>query len=185
MATFCLILPAAGKSTRFGGPRSKLLEELEGHAVIARAVRPFLDRSDLAKIIVPCADPEGLSAALPSDPRIEFCAGGSTRAHSVLAALKRVPDTVEWIAVHDAARPLISALLIQQTLDAARHYGAAVPALPVSLTIKQAEGPLPARVDRTVPRSAHLGDANAANHETRRFAGCLRSQPYPAGAGDR
>ncbi len=154
MPSFALILPAAGKSTRFGGPRSKLLEILDGVAVIARAIQPFLDRADLSRIIIPCGDPDGLREVLPKDPRIEFCDGGSTRAHSVLAALKRVPGDVEWVAVHDAARPLISANLIEQSLQAARQYGAAVPAMPVALTIKQADGPLPARVDRTVPRHA-------------------------------
>jgi 2-C-methyl-D-erythritol 4-phosphate cytidylyltransferase len=154
VSCFSLILPAAGKSTRFGGPRSKLLEMLDGVPVIARAVQPFLARSDLARIIIPCGDPEGLSAVLPKENPIEFCDGGATRAHSVLAALKRVPADVEWVAVHDAARPLISPALIEQSLTAARQYGAAVPALPVALTIKQADAPLPARVDRTVPRHA-------------------------------
>jgi 2-C-methyl-D-erythritol 4-phosphate cytidylyltransferase len=154
MPAFSLILPAAGKSTRFGGPRSKLLEMLNEIPVIARAIQPFLDRSDLSRIIIPCADPAGLSAVLPKDGRIEFCDGGATRAHSVLAALKRVAADVEWVAVHDAARPLISSQLIEEALVAAKKYGAAVPALPVALTIKQADAPLPARVDRTVPRHA-------------------------------
>ena len=157
MPAFCLILPAAGKSTRFGGPRSKLLEPLDGVPVIARALRPFLDRSDLVSAIIPCTDPVSLEAAIqPStDTRIIFCRGGASRAHSVLAALKSVPTDVEWVAVHDAARPLISAELIQATLNAAVKHGAAVPALPAALTIKQAIGPLPAKVERTLPR-AHL-----------------------------
>jgi 2-C-methyl-D-erythritol 4-phosphate cytidylyltransferase len=154
MPPFALILPAAGKSTRFGGPRSKLLETLAGLPVIARAVAPFLARADLSCLIIPCGDPEGLSAVLPGDDRIQFCTGGVSRAHSVLAALQSVPVDVEWVAVHDAARPLISPDLIEQTLQAARQYGAAVPALPVTLTIKQADGPLPARVAHTVPRHA-------------------------------
>jgi 2-C-methyl-D-erythritol 4-phosphate cytidylyltransferase len=149
-----VILPAAGKSTRFGGPRSKLLEELNGQAVIARAVAPFLDRSDLAQLVIPCGDPEGLSAVLPKDDRMMLCEGGATRAHSVLAALERVSKDATWIAVHDAARPLISSALIEKTLQGAKAHGAAVPALPVALTIKQAVGPLPARVDRTVPRQS-------------------------------
>ncbi len=155
MPRFSLILPAAGRSTRFGGPRSKLLEPLQGVPVIARAIRPFLDRSDLAQAIIPCADPEGLAAAIgaASDPRIVLCAGGSSRAHSVLEALKRVSADVEWVAVHDAARPLISQPLIEATLQAAATHGAAVPALPVALTIKQATGPLPAKVEMTVPRA--------------------------------
>jgi 2-C-methyl-D-erythritol 4-phosphate cytidylyltransferase len=105
-------------------------------------------------VIIACGDPGGLAAVLPKDDRIVFCDGGATRAHSVLAGLKRVSTDVTWVAVHDAARPLISAALIEKTLIAAKEHGAAVPALPVALTIKQAIGPLPARVDRTVPRQS-------------------------------
>jgi 2-C-methyl-D-erythritol 4-phosphate cytidylyltransferase len=153
MSHFALILPAAGRSIRFGGSRSKLLEPLLGSAVIARSLRAFLDRADLAKVLIPCGDPSALQSAIESnDPRIEFCPGGNSRAGSVYEALKRVPAEVEWVAVHDAARPLISSALIESTLAAARIHGAAVPALPVPLTIKQATGPLPAKVQRTLPR---------------------------------
>ena len=150
--SFALILPAAGRSVRFGGPRNKLLEPLDGVPVIARALAPFLARADLAAAFVPCSDAPGLAGALPADRRLQCCPGGATRAHSVLEALKRVPESVEWVAVHDAARPLISPALIEETLAAAREYGAAVPALAAALTIKQADGPLPALVQRTLPR---------------------------------
>jgi 2-C-methyl-D-erythritol 4-phosphate cytidylyltransferase len=154
MPKFALILPAAGKSTRFGGPRNKVLEFLGDQRVIAHAMSPFLLRDDLAKVIVACADPAELMPLLPADGRIECCTGGPSRAHSVFEALKKVPADVEWVAVHDAARPLVSSELIAQTLKAAEQYGAAVPALAVTLTIKQAHGPLPAMVERTIPRQA-------------------------------
>ena len=152
MAPFSLILPAAGRSTRFGGPRSKLLEPLGGVAVIARAIAPFLARGDLAEVWIATGMADELRAALPADGRVRFCPGGATRAHSVWSALERVSPAVEWVAVHDAARPLTPPALVESTLAAARTYGAAVPALPAALTIKQADGPLPAKVQRTLPR---------------------------------
>ena len=152
MSSFALILPAAGRSTRFGGARNKLLEPLGGVPVIARALAPFLARADLAAALIPCSDAPGLSDALPADARLTCCPGGATRAHSVLEALRRVSEAVEWVAVHDAARPLTSPALIDATLAAAQRYGAAVPALPAALTIKQADGPLPAKVQRTLLR---------------------------------
>jgi 2-C-methyl-D-erythritol 4-phosphate cytidylyltransferase len=154
MAKFALLLPAAGKSTRFGGPRNKVLEFLGNSRVISHAMAPFLAHSDLSKVIIACADPADLRSMLPPNDRIEFCHGGASRAHSVLEALRRVPNDVEWVAVHDAARPLISPALVDQTLQAARQFGAAVPALAVTLTIKQATAPLPARVERTIPRQS-------------------------------
>jgi 2-C-methyl-D-erythritol 4-phosphate cytidylyltransferase len=84
---------------------------------------------------------------------VRLVAGGASRAQSVYNGLRAVPEGIEWVAVHDAARPLVSQELITRTLAAAEAHGAAVPALPVALTIKQADGPLPARVERTVPRS--------------------------------
>jgi len=157
MPKFALILPAAGQSVRYGTGNSKLLEMLAGMPVIARAIQPFLQRPDLAKIIIPCNEPSAMKESLrgfSTDPRIEFCAGGASRADSVCKALLRASQGVEWIAVHDAARPLVSPQLIESTLLAAQKHGAAVPALPAGLTIKQATGPLPAKVERTLPRQS-------------------------------
>ena len=167
MPDFAVILPAAGSSTRFGGPRSKLFEEVGGKPVLLRSVDAFSRRADVRWIVLPtCAAGDAwegapdsvrsrFAVARPSDGvgNVCVCAGGSCRARSVWNAVKRVPDDVEWVAVHDAARPLVSQGLIDRTLAAAVEHGAAVPAMPVALTVKEAAGPLPARVGRTVPRS--------------------------------
>jgi 2-C-methyl-D-erythritol 4-phosphate cytidylyltransferase len=184
MPRFAVILPAAGSSLRFGGTRSKLVEDLAGIPVITRAVLPFVQRSDAHQILIAVPhDPGAMAppghqnlarlddpppsvraneiwAALEREPtvkhrlggQIALVPGGPTRAQSVHAALRRVPADIEWVAIHDAARPLLSQELIDRTLDAAVMYGAAAPALPVGLTIKEATGPLPARVRQTVPR---------------------------------
>lgn len=159
MDPFAIILPAAGRSVRFGTGRSKLLEELSGKTVLRRAVEAFLGRTDVSHLLIATGADEidVLRAALgaaAADPRVRFCKGGACRAGSVLNALREVPGNVTWIGVHDAARPLVSQGLIDRTFDAARRYGAAVPAMAVALTIKEADGPLPARVRRTVPRQS-------------------------------
>ena len=152
MPPFAVIIPAAGSSTRFGGPTNKLLEPLAGTPVLTHTVRAFLLRPAVASIILPTSLPD-LPSLLPSDPRIHLTPGGPTRAHSVLNGLRAVPESIEWVAVHDGARPLVAQDLIDRTIAAAvAHNAAAVPALAVSLTIKEAAGPLPARVERTVPR---------------------------------
>ncbi len=151
--SLAVILPAAGQSSRFGGGRNKLTESLAGQPVIARAIAPFLRRSDVHAIAIPTNAPALFAPLLPKDSRIQFCPGGATRAHSVRNALNTLDRGSEWVAVHDAARPLISDKLIEETLAAAKLHGAAVPALPVHLTIKQAAGPLPAPVQRTIPRN--------------------------------
>jgi 2-C-methyl-D-erythritol 4-phosphate cytidylyltransferase len=152
MPYLAVILPAAGASARFAAEKDKLLEPLDGRAVIVHSLQAFLQRRDVVEVIIPTRRPDVLVDQIPRDERIRFCSGGTSRAESVRSGLARVPDTIEWIAVHDAARPLVSQQLIDQTLAAALEHGAAVPALPVGLTIKQASGPLPAKVERTLPR---------------------------------
>jgi 2-C-methyl-D-erythritol 4-phosphate cytidylyltransferase len=157
MSCFAVILPAAGRSVRFGGGRGKLLELLAGEPVLRHTVRAFLRRQDVAAIVLAISIDDisivaGALGPAAKDPRIVFCRGGESRAHSVRNALNCVPIGIDWIAVHDAARPLVSQEVIGRAFSAAQEHGAAVPALPVALTIKQAAGPLPARVQQTVPR---------------------------------
>ena len=159
MSPVAVLIPSAGLSTRFG--RNKLKELLLGESVMLRTVRAFIDRPDTAVVVL--ATPAGLTPreTLPQDlaafagghPKLKLIEGGPTRAHSVQRALAAVPADVEWVAVHDAARPLISADLIDRLYAHAESHGSAVPAMPVKLTIKQAVGPLPASVGRTLPRA--------------------------------
>jgi len=153
MPEFAVIIPAAGQSRRFGGDRGKLIVSLENKPVMRHSLAAFARRRDVRHIIV--AVPPGnteLRKMIPHSSTLTLCDGGDNRAESVLNALRRVPADIEWVAVHDAARPLISDILIDRTLAAAVEHGAAVPALPVAQTIKRAEGNLPARAIETVPR---------------------------------
>lgn len=158
MNSLAVVMPAGGRSVRFG--RDKLLEPLAGRAVITHAVAAFLGRPDVSAIYIATLDPRpivsALSAALTNRAldRVVFVEAGECRAQSVQNALKRVPVDVEWVAVHDAARPLLTDGLIDRVQGAAYRYGAAAPALPVALTIKRAAGPLPAKVEQTVPRKS-------------------------------
>ncbi|HZZ43652.1 MAG TPA: 2-C-methyl-D-erythritol 4-phosphate cytidylyltransferase [Tepidisphaeraceae bacterium] len=152
MHDLAVIVPAGGTSSRFGGEKNKLQELLAGTTVLQRSVDAFRSRLDVECIIV--AGNLWQEKNNPANTaRIETCPGGPHRAQSVWNALKCIPTAVEWVAVHDAARPLISQTLIDRTLAAARKYGAAAPAMPVALTVKEIQGEhLPARVARTVPR---------------------------------
>ncbi len=158
---FAVILPAAGASHRFGA--DKLRAELAGESVLSRTVGVFAGRNDVALIVLAvrpedCRGEDALDrlgiAHHAKTVQIRLCSGGNCRAESVRNALRCIPDSVEWVAVHDAARPMLSQNLIDQTLAAAMLHGAAVPALPVALTIKRAAAPLPARVVETLDRSS-------------------------------
>ena len=67
----------------------------------------------------------------------DVCPGGERRQDSVAAGLGRLKDS-NWVVIHDGARPLIAAALIEAGLEAAEASGAAVAAVPVSDTIKVA-----------------------------------------------
>jgi 2-C-methyl-D-erythritol 4-phosphate cytidylyltransferase len=154
MDHFAAIVPASGSSTRYG--RNKLLEPFAGGTVFGTTLRALLSHGACAAVYVAATDPAVLAQVRTLVPDahkpIYLERGGETRAHSVLSALRTVREQYEWVTIHDAARPLLSPELIDRTFAAAVKHGAAVPALPVKLTIKQATGPLPARVQRTVPR---------------------------------
>jgi 2-C-methyl-D-erythritol 4-phosphate cytidylyltransferase len=151
MTEFAVILPAAGRSERFGG-RDKLLEELAGATVLQWAVEAFLVRRDVGEIVIATRDEQKLRGALKSDPRISFCEGGANRAESVSNAMKTVSHAMGYVAIHDAARPLVSQELIERVWAAALKHGAAVPATRVTSTIKLAGNALPTRAMGTLPR---------------------------------
>ena len=151
MPPLAVILPAAGSSTRFG--RNKLIEPLLGESVLMRTIRAFLAHPEVGTVVMATNDAEMCKTVNSLGAgKILYAPGGATRAQSVRNALQTVPAEFEWVAVHDAARPLVSRELIDRTLAAAVEHGSAVPAMPVALTIKQATAPLPAKVQRTVPR---------------------------------
>lgn len=153
MPDFAVILPAAGSSTRFGARSSKLLQHLAGKPVLRHSVAAFARRSDVKQIVISAsAGPRSVRRHLAASSWITVCDGGTCRAESVLNALRQVSAKIEWVAVHDAARPLVSQQLIDRTLSAAVAHGAAVPALAVPWTIKQAIAPLPAPSAGTIRR---------------------------------
>lgn len=76
--------------------------------------------------------------------------GGAEREDSVRLGLGVVPPGVRHVLIHDAARPLVSPLLIQRVLEGAMASGAVIPAIPVKDTLKVVEG---TRVTKTLERS--------------------------------
>jgi 2-C-methyl-D-erythritol 4-phosphate cytidylyltransferase len=141
------IVVAAGGGSRFGA--EKQFVQLGGRTVIDRAVGVAHDACDGVVVVIP-AD----SAWVPP-AGVRRADGGVTRSDSVRAGLALVPDDAEVIVVHDAARPLASRrlfdLVVQAVTDGA---DGAVPALPVTDTVKRVEGD---RVVETVSRDGLVG----------------------------
>ncbi|WP_169976310.1 2-C-methyl-D-erythritol 4-phosphate cytidylyltransferase [Tautonia rosea] len=144
MGPFAVILPAAGQSRRFGdATRKKVDHEIDGRAVWRWAVEPFAERNDVAQLLLAVAPEdrkqfEDRYQAELAELRITLVEGGAERFDTVAACLDRIDPRCEFVAVHDAARPFPTRAVIDRVFEAARAFGAALPGLPVSDTLKRA-----------------------------------------------
>ncbi len=134
-------VPAAGMGRRMGGVRKPWLE-LAGRPVLEQALRPFLERGDVVAVRVALA-PDDMADVprwlLRLDPRVRVVEGGATRAESVARAVEALPVDVEVVLVHDAARPLVSADVIERVVAEARAGRGAVAGLPATDTLKRVD----------------------------------------------
>ncbi len=130
------IILAAGNGTRMNCEKSKLLLKIGDITVIERSVNAFLDISDIDEIIVVAREHDiDEFSRLLDDERVTFVIGGDTRQESVTNAVDTI-DAAELIVIHDGARPLVSAAAIEDTIRAAKDYGAAATGVMVKDTIK-------------------------------------------------
>lgn len=147
-----VILVAGGTGRRFGGDVPKQFQLLGGRPMLVVAASRFVGLDDLARLIVVVADDvrercESLLA--PLGLPIRFAAAGAERQQSVASGLAALDADCAFVAVHDAARPLVRPRDVVACLVAARATGAAILATPVPDTVKRAsEG----RIVETVPR---------------------------------
>lgn len=147
------IIVAGGSSRRMGFDKTFAL--LGDRPVIAHALAAFEAAEAVAAIVVVVrADAlDALREMLASSAFRKVHAvvqGGAHRQDSVSAGLQMLPADCRFVAVHDAARPLVTAAEIERVFDAARTHHAASLAAPVSDTLKRAdpEGFASAPIDR-------------------------------------
>ncbi|HZI81298.1 MAG TPA: 2-C-methyl-D-erythritol 4-phosphate cytidylyltransferase [Vicinamibacterales bacterium] len=147
------IIAAGGRGERFGAGRPKQLLTLGGVPILQRSVEALLSHPRIRDMVV--ALPRELAEAPPEylrrrDKPIVIVEGGARRQDSVARAFARVPGDAEVVVIHDAARPLVSADLIERTVVAAAEDGAAVAAVRATDTVKR--GDAGGRVVETLPR---------------------------------
>jgi 2-C-methyl-D-erythritol 4-phosphate cytidylyltransferase len=156
MSKFAVILPAAGKSSRFSfQKRKKPFVDLKGRAVWLRAAEHFVNRDDVVQTLVVLAaeDLDWFKEKFAPNlafMNVEIVTGGAERVDSVRNALARVRPEADFIAVHDAARPLLAKEWIDRVFGAAEKSGAAILATPVTSTLKRARKD---SIEETVDRS--------------------------------
>jgi 2-C-methyl-D-erythritol 4-phosphate cytidylyltransferase len=145
------IIVAAGSSQRMRGV-DKLFAPLAGRPVLAHSVAAFVSHPSIGEtVVVTSSANEEATRALVAElaPRARVVLGGARRRDSVRAGLEALADC-EYVVVHDAARPMVTAALIDAALEGAREVGAALCAVPITDTVKRSEPS--GRVSSTVTR---------------------------------
>ena len=143
MAKFAVILPAAGRSSRFRDKSyKKPFIPLANKAVWLYSAERFLNRADVVQTILVISPEDradfmakfGANIAILG---IEVVEGGAERSDSVEAALARVKPPADYVCIHDSARPCICDEWIDRVFSAAVQSGAAILAVPVTGTLKR------------------------------------------------
>ncbi|MFE3326696.1 2-C-methyl-D-erythritol 4-phosphate cytidylyltransferase [Streptomyces sp. NPDC059176] len=150
-----VVIPAAGRGVRLGPGAPKALRTLNGTPMLIHAVRAMA-ASRAVSLVVVVAPPDGalevknlldeygLPGGTPSGSwgRTDYLVvpGGETRQDSVRLGLAALPETIDIVLVHDAARPLVPVDTVDAVVEAVRDGApAVVPALPLADTVKQVE----------------------------------------------
>ena len=137
------VIVAAGRGSRAALGQNKVFYPVKGRTVLARCLDAIRDcgRFDGAVLVLSIEDEARFAALSDLEGPFEIvkyvARGGATRRDSVYNGLLLVPEDVPVVAVHDAARPFVSAAVIDATLDSAQEYGSGVICTPVVDTIKQ------------------------------------------------
>ena len=136
-----VVIAAAGSSQRMLGV-DKIFADLDGEPVLAHTVTVFETCGDVDQIVIVLAKhnmERGQKLASESgwSKVVAVCEGGERRQDSVVKGLECLKDC-QWVLIHDGARPLVTAEIIERGLEAAEEAGAAIAAVPVVDTIKVA-----------------------------------------------
>src|ERR1700683_366763 len=172
-----VIIPAAGLGTRMApvpvgarseqkkSPPTKQFTELGGTPILIHTLRKFVLIDAVSEIWIALRENEiaGFRARLESEgkdvlkKKVELVAGGEYRQQSVERALNAVAAAAnedDIVLVHEAVRPFVTSEIIQEVIEAAKKYGAAIAGMPAVDTVKQvertAEGAL---IKATIPRA--------------------------------
>jgi 2-C-methyl-D-erythritol 4-phosphate cytidylyltransferase len=145
------IIVAAGASRRMGGI-DKLMAPLGERPAISYPIATFSSHPSIERVVIVASESNrDAISSLVSElaPRAAVILGGTRRRDSVRAGLEALAG-LDYVVIHDAARPFVTAAMIDAALEGAHEVGAALCAVPVSDTVKRSEPS--GRVSSTVTR---------------------------------
>jgi 2-C-methyl-D-erythritol 4-phosphate cytidylyltransferase len=146
---------AAGRGERLGGDVPKQYQLIGGVPMVLRSLRPFASHPDVAHLVLvlPNQDAASPPKFLSDFSALSIVAGGRHRGDSVRAGLAALRRECTVVLVHDAARPFVDRAVIDAVMRHARAGEGAVPAVPLSDTLKEAMSEDTSLVRRTRPRA--------------------------------
>ncbi len=176
------LILAGGRGTRLGAAVPKQYLPLGGGSVLRRAVNCFAEHAavDAVRVVIGAEDREACGDALAGLDLLDPVAGGATRQESARLGLESLaPAAPDTVLIHDAARPFADSETISRVLAALESHPAALPAVPVSDTLKRERSAADARlVGETVDRA---GLWSAQTPQGFRFAEILAAHRAAAG----
>jgi 2-C-methyl-D-erythritol 4-phosphate cytidylyltransferase len=149
-------VPAAGVGARMGRGRPKQYLRLGAQTMLEHSVRCLLADARVERVLVVLAPEDDFAQSLDLPPRCELLRrGGATRAHTVRNGIEHLRATAgdgDWVLVHDAARPCLTAPELAALIDGANDdENGAILAAPVSDTLKRERD---GRIERTIERDS-------------------------------
>ena len=138
-----VVIVAGGKGSRAGGSELKQFRWVAGKPMLLHSVHAFQERTDVGMVVVvlPHAhvgDPPAWLFQSDTE-RLLLSVGGRERIDSVRNGLEDVPEDLDIIVVHDAARPLVTAKMIDDVITQSRNGNEAAPGIPVVDTLKRVD----------------------------------------------
>ena len=150
------VILAAGLGKRMQAGHNKQFIEICGQSVLTHTLTVFAQIPEIAKIVlvVRAGEEDTCQNMIPeiAENKTVLAIGGKERQDSVHNGIRAITWECEYILIHDGARPLITEDVIRRTLLAAQNSGAAICAVPVKDTIKQADSD--GNVLATIPRES-------------------------------
>ncbi|MEO5588233.1 MAG: 2-C-methyl-D-erythritol 4-phosphate cytidylyltransferase, partial [Gemmatimonadaceae bacterium] len=138
-----VVIVAGGNGSRTSGSELKQFRWVAGKPMLLHSVQTFQQRDDVAMVVVVLpfehvGDPPPWLFQCDTE-RLLLSVGGRERSDSVRNGLEDLPDDLAIVAVHDAARPLVTSAMIDRVVREARKGNAAVPGLSIVDTLKRAD----------------------------------------------
>ena len=158
------IILAAGMGSRMKSDITKQRMQIRGHSVLLRSASAFQKAETIDEIIVVCREDEldfAKSELSILKKPVKYVTGGKTRKESAKCGISAVSENAEFVAIHDAARCLVSSRDIELVARAAYEFGAATASTPIIDTIKSvgSDGKIINTINRSTLRAVQTPQA--------------------------